>query len=645
MNKLFIALFFLINLFGFIANAETTVQATVDRNEMEPGDTLVYTVTVSASQSVNINGPHLSGMNQFAVINEWTSESARATIGMSTAGRREYVTIKSQSFNYQLQPKEEGVLRIGPSTVEVDGKSYTTKPITVKVLKGVNQGQNVRKQPNLPQIPGVPPEVFDDDDEMDPFAQLLKRRMLPQSGGAIATDESFNPNEAFHIQVEVDKKEVFVSEQVTASWYLLTRGNIRDIDTLKYPSLRGFWKEDIEMATQLNFTEEIINGVPYKKALLASFALFPIKAGSATIDSYTAKCSVIIGDAFGFGSKVYQFTKSSLPVKITVKDLPTQGRPEDFSGAVGQFRVTADVGSQAIVANQPFILKIRFDGNGNAKLIDIPPFQPPEGMELYDTQKDAKFFKTGASYKEFALSLIPRRDGQFTIPAVSTAIFDPISKTYVRRSTEPITINVGKGQPGSNDSTSLGTTDTPKNSGPREPTFPLISNEWKAARGDSMPQQFSIYAVMFCLVGIGLIVHARREFGWGNRKKDLNRKLTHRMKKVRTLLDKNDWRGVGAEVTNTCNVILGEIAGEGGADVELQKLFEKMPPSLRQQLISPVTKLMEKFQALTFAPTEIVGSLKEKQNLSPLVDDFEKQMKNAIRLASAAVDAGNEQKA
>lgn len=638
MNKLFISIFFLFQFFVVTAHADVTVTATVDRNEMEPGDTFVYTVTVSSNERVNLSNPHLPPMNQFSVINEWSSESSNTRIGISASGQREFVSMRSQHFNYQLQPKDDGVLRLGSSTVDVDGKTYTTKPIIIKVVKGVNQGQNIQRNQNVPQLPGIPPGMFDDEEE-DPFSQLLKRRMLPGGGGSFDT-ENLNPNEAFHIRVEVDKKEVFVSEQVTASWYLLTRGNIRDIDTLKYPSLKGFWKEDIEMATQLNFTEEIINGVPYRKALLASFALFPIKAGTATIDPYTAKCSVIVGDAFGFGAKVYQFTKSSLPVKITVKELPTQGRPQDFSGAVGQFRVTADVGSQAIVANQPFVLKIRFDGNGNAKLIDIPPFQPPEGMELYDTQKDAKFFKTGTSYKEFNLSLIPRREGQFIIPPISTAIFDPVSKTYVHRSTEPITINVLKGQSGGGVASST-LSDNGKSS-PRGPTFPIIATEWQANRSAGPSQPLSIYVAFFCLTCIGLVLHARREFGWGNRKKDLNRKLNLRMKKVRSLLAQDQWRAVGAEVTNTCSLILGEIAGEGGADVELQKLFGKMPPSLRQELALPVSKLMDKFQALTFAPAEIIGSLKERQNLSPLVDEFENQMKRAISLASASEEQSSE---
>lgn len=635
-----LAIVFILNLISLAAFAEVSVQATVDRNEMEPGDTLVYTIAINMTERVNLSHPHLPQMSHFSVINEWSSESVRSAMSITPQGRREFNTIRTQNFNFQLQPKTEGLLRIGSAEVEIDGKTYTTKPITIKVVKGVNRGQQQRQVDPQQGLPQGFPSPFDEEEDIDPFAQLLRRRMLPNTGGF--GSQNFNPNEAFHIQVEVDKEEVFVSEQITASWYLYTKGNIRDIDTLKYPSLRGFWKEDIELATQLNFTEEIINGVPYRKALLASFALFPIKSGVAVIDSYTAKCSVLVGDVFsGFNSKIYQFTKSSQPVKIKVKDLPVEGRPSDFSGAVGQFQVSADIGSQAVIANQPFILKIRFDGRGNAKLIDIPPFQPPEGMELYDTQKDARFFKEGTSYKEFRLSLIPRREGQFVIPPITASIFDPVSKRYVARATQAITVNVQKGQGGGLASSPLSSGDDSKIID-RSKIMPLIKTEWTAGHSVPASQQLAIFMGLFSIASIALLVQARREFAWRHRKKDLAKKLSQRMRKVHALLEKNEWRAVGVEVTNTSNFILGEIAGEGGADVELAKLFAKMPPSLRQELALPVSKLMDKFQALTFAPEEIVGSLKEKQNLVPLVDEFEKQMRKAISLASTSSETGAE---
>ena len=78
----------------------------------------------------------------------------------------------------------------------------------------------------------------------------------------------------------------------------------------------------------------------------------------------------------------------------------------------------------------------------------MPPFEPPEGMEVYDTQKDSKFFRTGTSYKDFTILLIPRRAGSFVLPAISASIFDPAQKKYVEKRTEPISIVVQPAAPG-----------------------------------------------------------------------------------------------------------------------------------------------------------------------------------------------------
>src|SRR5690606_28780167 len=144
---------------------------------------------------------------------------------------------------------------------------------------------------------------------------------------------------------------------------------------------------------------------------LVAYALFPIKAGKATIDSYTAKCTVVTGGNFGFG-RPYQFTKASRPLSLNVLDIPVENRPQDFTGAVGDFKVSGELDRTSVPAHQPVTWKIRFFGRGNAKLIDLPAFELPPSVELYDQKSDSKFSKDGTSFKEFEVLLIPREEGQ-----------------------------------------------------------------------------------------------------------------------------------------------------------------------------------------------------------------------------------------
>lgn len=607
--------------------ADVTVSATVDRNALNPDDTLTLTVSVESNGSVEVEQPRLPSLNDFEVLNEWTSQSQQASM-VATPSGPQFKRVSIVSYHYMLMPKREGDLRIGGVEVVVEGKAHLTKPIQIKVAPGAG----VSSAPGRAQPPGggaVPPGFFDDDED-DLFTQLL-RRTQPPSGGTRTLP--VNPNEAFFIQVETDKTEAYVGEQVTVSFYLYTRGLIRDLDTLKYPSLKGFWKEDIEIATHLNFQSEVVNGIPYKKALLASFALFPIKEGTAVVDSYRVRCSVISPDSLGglgFG-RAYSFTKASEPVKIKVKPVPAEGRPEDFSGAVGEFQVSSRIEDRVITENQPLTLKIRFEGRGNAKLIDLPSITYPDGLELYDQQDEAKFFRTGTSYKEFRVLLIPRREGEFTIPAMSVSIFDPVQGKFVRKTTDPITFTARKGVGGGVASQALPEDEAAK-AKDKGPSKPKLITSLNAYRAPSPIVQWSAWSAIYGLIIVGLLWRARTQLGWGQRKKDILRILKSRLAKVEALGAKGDWRGVGTEMTNTLYFVLGSISGEGGANMELEKLLQKAPPSVRRELSEPLKKQMEFFQMLTFAPDAVVEDLKKSTQLKKMIAEMEELMIKAVSL-------------
>ena len=632
-------IFILSLLFPMLAHTAptVTVSATVDRNALNPDDSLTLTIAVESSGEVTIGQPHLPSVTDFEILNEWTSQSQQASM-VSTPSGPQFKRVNITAFNYMLMPKRQGQLKIGGVEVVVDGKAYSTKPIQVTVAPGAG----MRAPPQGRGRGGaLPPPGFLDDEDEDLFSQLLRRAQPP--GGTRSLP--INPNEAFFIQVEADKSEAYVGEQVTVSFYLYTRGLIRDLDTLKYPSLNGFYREDIEIATHLNFQSEVVNGIAYKKALLASYALFPRKEGVATIDPYQVKCSVIAADALGglgFG-KAYTFTKASQPVKIKVKSIPAEGRPSDYSSAVGEFQFSARIEDRVITENQPLTLKLRFEGRGNAKPVELPSIALPEGLELYDQQNEARFYRNGTSFKEFRLLVIPRREGEFTIPSISVSVFDPVQRGFVRKVTEPLTFRAQKGAGGKVASQSLPEDAGAGRSGARGSDEPRLITEYRAGRAPSGTVKGIAWIAIFACVAVFLAWRARNELGWGQRKKDLLRTLKARLKKVESAGARGDWRAVGTEMTNTLYFVLGAISGERGANMELEKLLQKAPPSVRRELAEPLTKQMEFFQMLTFAPDAVVEGLKKNVPLAGAIAEMEALMVKAVSLGlSAEQSSGSE---
>src|SRR5690606_23342407 len=138
----------------------------------------------------------------------------------------------------------------------------------------------------------------------------------------------------------------------------------------------------------------------------------------------------------------YQFTKASKPIQIEVLDVPNDSRPANFTGAVGQFRLKAQFEPPTGATNQPVTLRIRVDGLGNAKLIELPKLDLPPSFELYDQKSNAKFLRDSTSFKEFEVLIIPREPGVFDVPPVSIATFDPETKKFADVSSQPLKLTV-----------------------------------------------------------------------------------------------------------------------------------------------------------------------------------------------------------
>jgi hypothetical protein len=653
---------------SFILNAAvamaagTTVSATVDRNEMGLGDTFTVSVAAVSSEDVDIQEPRIPELDGFELLNT-SSSTAVAQKLVPGPGGMQFETQRRKEFNYILAPKRQGTLSVSSFEVVVSGKVFRTQPIIIKVGASGSAGSGgSRRQiqqprrPSMPQMPGMNEDPFESMDraEEEMFNQLLQQRQRlmqqMQQQGAGMPDEQFgpnsasaidnpafrslptNPNDAFFIGVEVDKTEVYEGEQVTVNWYIYTRGQMETLDRLKFPDLRGFWKEIIEEVPSIQFYEANIGGVPWKKALLASHALFPIKAGTASIDSYKIKSRVRTINQLGMMAKPYEYTKSSAAIPIKVKPLPMEGRPSDFSGAVGQFDVHAAVEGTSFPVNQPLSLKVRFEGAGNAKLIDLPAMTLPTGLEQYDTKSDSKFFKNGRSYKEFEILLIPRQEGDVVFPGLSVSMFDPKSGKYYNKKTEPINLKIVNNPNAPVGSSQRMSGNQAPAAAPKviENKLPDVIMAWQPSEQASVLGRPWLWMVIYAGVMMSLLIKAQREFGWGRRRRTLKEQVGKRYKIVDQALGKEDFRKVGAEMTNIFYMVMGQVAGEAGASQKIEDLMKQIPPSLRRDHGDEITKTFEIFQTMTFAPEEMLGSLKEKATMKQNIERAKKVISELI---------------
>lgn len=613
---IFCSIFFGLNAF---AKEEVTAMINGQSNgeiQIAMGQSFVYSIIVSSSESGGVGEPRLPDISGFNLMDRSSQVESRSEF---VNGKFSFV--RRQIFNYRMVPQTPGQYMITPAEVVVGQNTLRSNSLNLKVVKSAG---NVKpSQPQAPQPDYEEDEPIDPMDEADAIFSQLLQRTVPQAQQA---PTNINPDEAFFIRVEVDKTKVFAGEQVTATWYLYTQNNLTNFEPMKYPDLKGFWKEDIEIATRLNFTNVVINGMPYKKALLVSYALFPIKAGTATIDSYKLRGTAIMASAFGVFGKPYTFTKVNPPVKIEVLPVPSQNQPSDYTGAVGSFDIKASVDKTTVAANEPFTFKVKFEGRGNAKQIELPNLNLPEGFEQYDTKSDSKFSKDGTSNKNFEILLIPRKVGDIAIPGLSVSFFNPATKQFEKRTTQSIPLKVvaGKNQLPTGGDQGFMT----QSQAPTKLVLPdLVFRDSKLSiNQDVLNKIWMLLTVMTALILMGVY---HKEMRVGEKKVILEQEMNKRLGGVSKLQSSSKFREAGVSVVNLVDFLLSEMTMDQDTH-QIDQLIEKLPPSVLRILDDKFRENLKYFETLGFAPEAIVGALANDKKFKEEIKSLKSYLTRAI---------------
>ena len=607
-GEMLIALTFWILFSTSYSMAEVLVEGVVDRPSMLQGDSFTLSIRITSKNKVRIQRPDISSLKNFEILSQAESQQTQNSFG--TGGLK---TTRTKIFSYNLIGKKNGTQNIPPIKVLVSGKPHQTKPIQLNIYP---QGQ-------------APPHVIQQkrNTNQRPWSSFHQNPFSFFFGQDSTTNQEGQSENDFFIRATVDKSNAYVGEQIMVHWHIYARRHVRRIDTLKYPNNKGFWKEDIFTISQLNFTNELVNGVVYKKALLASYALFPLKEGTNVIDPYKVRAFLSSPVSFGFTQST-PYTRTYKPIPIEVIPLPKENQPPDFSGAVGTFQVTSYLDEDHVPIHQPVALKIKLFGQGNSKLIDLPQFSLPDGLEIYDTKKESIFFKDGKSEREFTLLIVSRSEGFFVIPSIHINIFNPKTGEYYVKKTQAHGLTVEASTQGESIISTSPLKKTKKNQLP-----PLIAS-WEEER-NTLNFSVPFWILVYSLVLIFLIWRFVVEFGLSKKKKDWYQLIHLKVRHIEELIKKEQWRQVGSSVTNLVCKALGEVSGLGGASFELDRLIVKSPPSVRRELGDTIKRLYKSFETLSFAPNEMMDRLKNKEDLVKQLLDIEKVLLKVIDLGLA----------
>jgi hypothetical protein len=235
----------------------------------------------------------------------------------------------------------------------------------------------------------------------------------------------------YFVEAVVDNLTPYVGQQII---YRFRFYDAIDVTNPHYdaPDFEGFWRIDKKA---INNSSLLINNRQYNVTELYT-ALYPTHPGVIEISS----ANVLLPETV-FRPEENLTTNT---VSVDVKPLP-ENAPPGFSGAVGQFNLTATLDRQSALLGEPFVLRLSITGTGNIEPLTLPDLPTPADWRIYANPTIFTVTETDdlvVGEKVYEYLLIPGQVGGQTLPGITFDYFDPVTKLYRSANTEPVTLEI-----------------------------------------------------------------------------------------------------------------------------------------------------------------------------------------------------------
>ena len=401
-------------LFCGIAAAQPSVVASVDKTEV--GVEELFIITVTAEGGGRIAEPVIPHSDEIRFNRTPLQQSSSTSIQIIN-GRPS--RLSQRQWTFRAWAAREGELTIPPISVRIDDKNYLTEAIRIRAVKRASS-------------PIPVPEA---------------QRPQPRAEDRARSDRMPTLDDAVRIESTVNKQRVYQGEAVQLELRILTLNmagvraqyNGRSIPP---PSTEGFYALPPVQEERM----ETRDGWEYRTTLVRQL-LFPTGAGTFEIGAWHWE-----GYIWGYTREgPYQTYKalSTPPIEITVRPLPP--RPDNFSGAVGQFKVTANLLQTDVMQGTPTQLSVRVRGEGNSDAIGPPHLPPIPWAQVSGPEIETKPFSPdewGQVEKVFNYTILPLEAGERIIPEITFCYFAPAIGQYRTERVPPFSVHVNPAREG-----------------------------------------------------------------------------------------------------------------------------------------------------------------------------------------------------
>ena len=380
------------------AFADVSVVASIDRNHVAFGESVTLTLAVQGTQSgAQPSIPRVDGLS-------FDGPSTQSSFSLNNGQMSQSV-----SFVYQVTPARTGEFTIPAIAVNVGGNRYSTEPIRLVVEKGSAQN--------------------------DLSQEIFARAMVPSKPVYLGQTEPV---------------EVLVFARADVPFKGLSSFNC-EADGMGFKYL-----QNMKQGTQ------VINGESFHVAMIQG-AISPERMGTLNFGPCILKAQLTVQkrgrNGWPFDDSMFDQMFGRVEVRevpvtvdavpIEVLPLPEEGRPADFGGAIGQWKLDVTAKPTDVAVGDPITVTIKVSGNGNIDTVPTPKLGPLDGFKTYDpTTKTTKDDLNTTGERVMQQVLIAKSADVKELPEVRLAYFDPEARAYKAAVQSPIKLVVKAGTGG-----------------------------------------------------------------------------------------------------------------------------------------------------------------------------------------------------
>ncbi|MDD4001721.1 MAG: BatD family protein, partial [Bacteroidales bacterium] len=322
-------------------------------------------------------------------------------------------------------------------------------------------------------------------------------------------------------------------------------------------------------------------------------------------------------------------------ISIDVKSLPKTN--SDFSGAVGNFQITASSNPLSCKTNETITLRYTISGSGNLSLIDKINLKIPDDFESYDPTIDDKINKTQSGVngkRTFEYILIPRVQGEFKIPKVDFTYFDIKTKQYKTISTQEFSLKIAKGK---DELSGLAQQITDREKYLKRDIEHINTKKIKFISSKDLDYQKPFLFILFLIIPILTIAFIIYKNRTNRRNKDITyvkyKKATkvalQRMKKAKIYLANGDKENFYTEVSQATWNYLSDRFKIVKMDLSIENIKDILDGrNINEQTIQNLISLLHNCEYVRFSPIEETSKMDNlyQQAINSL-SDIESQIK------------------